>query len=92
MSNLELIHDYHRCARGPWGSSRLYEINDNDQQIASCLICLGLTHIVHAPLVRVLACRLVLEQREQQLLSERRVRVEEERPGGEDHVDRVHVL
>lgn len=56
------------------------------------MLALVPTHVVHAPLIRILARRLVLKQREQQLFSERWVRVKEERPRGEDHVDRVHVL
>ena len=50
------------------------------------------THIVNTVFVRVLASRLVLEQRKQQLLPDLGVGVQEQGPCREDHVDRVHDL
>ena len=50
------------------------------------------THVVDSPGVRVLPASLVFEQRQEQLLADDRVRVEEQRPGGEDHIDSVDIL
>lgn len=50
------------------------------------------THVVDRELVGVLSCRLVLKQREQQLLAKRRVGVDEQRPRRVNHVHCVHVL
>ena len=50
------------------------------------------THIVNTVFVRVLASRLVLKQRKQQLLPDLRIGVQEQGPRGEDHIDRVHDL
>lgn len=61
----------------------MYQARDNRMR---------LTHIVHAPFVRVLTSRLVLIQRKQELFPKRRVGIEEERPGWEYDVDGVDVL
>ena len=52
----------------------------------------GQTHVMDRELVRVLPRRLVLEQWEQKLLAQRRVRVNEQRPRRVYHVHRVDVL
>lgn len=50
------------------------------------------SHIVHTPLVRVLASRLILEERQKKVLAQSRVRVEEYWPTREDNIDGVHIL
>ena len=47
---------------------------------------------MEGPLVRVLAARLVFVVGKQEQLANDGVGVQEDRPGGEDHIDRVHVL
>ena len=56
------------------------------------MACSALTDVVDSPLVRVLTSLLVVEEREEKLLADLRVRVEEQRPSGEDDVDSVGVL
>ena len=47
---------------------------------------------MHRVLVGILPRRLIVEQRQQQLLAVVNVRVNEDRPGGHDDVDGVEVL
>lgn len=59
--------------------------------VAECL-GVGGAQVVDSPRIRVLPSCLVLEQGQEQVLSEYGIRVQECRPSGEDHVDSVHVL
>ena len=60
--------------------------------VALLVVVIKLTHIVDGPLVRILASSLVLKQREEEVLAQRRVRVEEDWPRGEDDINGVHIL
>ncbi len=64
-------------------------ISDKCRFVVECRI---LTDIVDRPLVRVLTSLLVVEKRKEHLLADLGVRVQEQRPSGEDDVDGIGVL